>query len=472
MSSRQGPVVHKFGGSVLADAAAFRRVSAIVHSEQQSGAFQHGALLVISACAGVTDRLLAIAQAAAAGKAEQAEQELQALEQQHLGLVTELGLDRGELQEYVRRLCAELAELCRGIAYLGELTLRTRDAVLGYGELLASAIVAELLRRELPVPVHLVDARRVLLTDYHFGSATPMIGESGYLLQKEGVAEVLQRGEVVVTQGFIGATPSGIPTTLGRGGSDYSAAAFARALEARELQLWKDVPGICTADPRRFPEAQPVAEISYAELQELARFGSKVVHPHAISPAVSGEIPVRIRSVFAPQQPGTLVWHRRYDAPAQPLALAWRERCMAFRWYPKGKLPAGGDARNSGHGAQGAGAVRRCSIAGLGPARHRSLHGHPGGALREGQLSAAPVCAGVHCGERAKPLDVGSPGASPQQRCRLRGVDGRLSGCALRAAGGIRSAISSGGVTRMDSPHARTAAPSPIAARRSLSADD
>jgi len=339
MSSRQGPVVHKFGGSVLADAAAFRRVSAIVHSEQQSGAFQHGALLVISACAGVTDRLLAIAQAAAAGKAEQAEQGLQALEQQHLELVTELGLDRGELQEYVRRLCAELAELCRGIAYLGELTLRTRDAVLGYGELLASAIVAELLRRELPVPVHLVDARRVLLTDYHFGNATPMIGESGYLLQKEGVAGALQRGEVVVTQGFIGATPSGIPTTLGRGGSDYSAAAFARALEARELQLWKDVPGICTADPRRFPEAQPVAEISYAELQELARFGSKVVHPHAISPAVSGEIPVRIRSVFAPQQPGTLVWHRRYDAPAQPLALAWRERCMAFRWYPKGNSP-------------------------------------------------------------------------------------------------------------------------------------
>jgi aspartate kinase len=195
--------------------------------------------------------------------------------------------------------------LCRSIAVLGELTARGLDVVSGLGERLAAPLLAGVLRAQ-GVHAEAVDATEVLVTDDNFGAANPLIDNTRIHAQ-ERLRPLLDGGIVPVVTGFIGATAAGIPTTLGRGGSDYSAAILGAALDADEVQIWTDVNGVLTADPRIVPEARTLPVLSYSEAAELAYFGAKVLHPKTMLPAVERKIPLRVLNTFDPDHVGTLI---------------------------------------------------------------------------------------------------------------------------------------------------------------------
>jgi aspartate kinase len=318
--------VHKLGGSVLPDAGGIRKAA-----EALAASAELPALVVVSACAGVTDRLLVIAERAARGETTTAVAGLQQLLEWHCEQGRQVlpePVARG-LEERLRGLGQQALQLCRGIAALRELTPRSRDAMLAFGELLSSQVVAAVLEQLVPMPVVLVDARHYVITDATFGAARPQLELLIQRVHSRGLLEHLRHGRLVVTQGFIGATAEGRTTTLGRGGSDFSAALFAAALGAEEVVVWKDVPGLFTADPLIVPGAQLIAEISAAEMRELAAAGAKVLHPDAVEPALSQGIRVVLRSVTEPGRSGTRIVPAR-EVPAAPLALAWRQPCWVY----------------------------------------------------------------------------------------------------------------------------------------------
>ncbi len=319
--------VHKLGGSVLTDAAGIQQaLQAVITVQAES------ALIVVSACSGVTDTLQGIAHRAAAGDAEGAQQALEELLARHTEYAHQLLPTSAweEAERALQNLAAQAIQLCRGIVYLRELTPRTQDALLAFGELFASQLIADALRSLLSVPVLLADARRWVVTDATFGHARPQWEAVQQRVQTSELLRQLRHGAVVVTQGFIGATSEGVTTTLGRGGSDFSAALLAAAVGADELVIWKNVPGIFTADPRIVSEAQLVPVISAAEMRELALSGAKVLHPDTIEPAVAHGIGVRIRGVIQPEVDGTRIVAQRRSV-AEPLALAWCMPCRVCR---------------------------------------------------------------------------------------------------------------------------------------------
>jgi aspartate kinase len=283
-------IVMKFGGSSVADAACMREVAALA-----TEALANGPLVVLSATAKTTDTLFEAARRAEAGDLDAALELHRGIIQRHRGIAEDLfpaGLP-GELDLALAALGAELDLLLRGVALLRELSARSMDAVASIGERLSTRILA----------AHLgaawVDARTVVRTDDRHGSALPHFKELNSLAAQH-LAPFLGPGRAVVTQGYIGATASGHTTTLGRGGSDYSAALFGAALGATDIQIWTDVEGVLTCDPRVVPEAQPIAELSFMEAAELAAFGAKVLHPATIQPAVEAGIPVTVRHTRRP----------------------------------------------------------------------------------------------------------------------------------------------------------------------------
>src|SRR5262249_19702341 len=208
------------------------------------------------------------------------------------------------LQDLEGRL-EELTVLYKGISYLGELTPRSLDAVSGFGELLSSRIVCELASAA-GLDSQWLDARSFMVTDDNFGRANPL-WDKLTAATRQAIEKCAAESKTVITQGFIGATESGVSTTLGRGGSDYSASIFGIALGAAEIQIWTDVDGMMTADPRVIPGARLLPEVSFQEASELAYFGAKVLHPLTIKPAIEKDIPVRILNTMRPDQPGTLI---------------------------------------------------------------------------------------------------------------------------------------------------------------------
>ncbi|MFM1870827.1 MAG: hypothetical protein RL398_249, partial [Planctomycetota bacterium] len=209
-------------------------------------------------------------------------------------------------------MCEELEVLLRGVALLRELTPRTRDAIVAHGERFSTTLLTALLEAR-GLPVAHVDARSFLRTDDRFGAATPQRGEIAALAAKE-IVPALQSGQLVVTQGYVGATRDGHTTTLGRGGSDWSASLLGEAIGADEVQIWTDVEGVLTADPRTVPEAQPIPTLTPAEAAELAAFGAKVLHPATIQPALDARIPVTVRHTGRPQGHFTTIDPRAVDA--------------------------------------------------------------------------------------------------------------------------------------------------------------
>ncbi|HEX2718246.1 MAG TPA: lysine-sensitive aspartokinase 3 [Gemmatimonadaceae bacterium] len=306
-------IVVKFGGTSVGDAAAIRRATEIVR-----GRLERDPIVVVSALAGTTNQLIALAQQAAKGQLIGALRAVETLRERHLEQATIL---LGE-DDTARELCAELsatfdelAHLAEALSVLGDLTPRSQDAIAAMGEMLSSQLVVAAMRREGVPAVH-VDAREVVVTDDNFGSAEPQL-DAIASAARDCVLPVVRRREVPVLGGYIGATPEGITTTLGRGGSDYSAALVGAVLGAESIEIWTDVDGMLTADPRVVDGARLIERIRFDEASELASFGAKVLHPSTIAPAVERGIPVWIFNSRNPGGCGTLITH---EAPRRAVS--------------------------------------------------------------------------------------------------------------------------------------------------------
>lgn len=302
-------IVMKFGGSSVGAPDRIGRVIEIVR-----GRLARRPVVVVSAFRGVTDDLLALGKEALDGNLGR----IAAVEARHRETARELGVDFAPLEP----LFAELAELARGVSLLKELTPRTLDRLAGFGERLSVRLVAAAFTKG-GIPARPVDASDAgLVTDESFGSAAPL-PEADALLR----ASLSVPGPLPVVTGFIGRTRGGELTTLGRNGSDFTATILGAALGAEEVEIWSDVDGIMTADPRLVPSAKPLGTLSFAEACELAHYGGKVLHPHTLVPAMRKNIPVRALNTFKPEHPGTRIVAAAEPAHGSPLkSIAFKRR--------------------------------------------------------------------------------------------------------------------------------------------------
>lgn len=299
-------IVMKFGGTSVQDGSAMRRVVEIVEREKD-----RRPVVVVSAIAGATNSLLAMGQTALSGDTRAAEEVLSQLVSRHRWILFDLALSKSterEVADVVARYAEELGNFTRGVVLLRELTPRIQDAIVGYGERFSVDLLTAAAQAHGLDAVR-VDARQVMRTDSRFGKARPDT-ETLALKCQEKIAPALEAGKIPMVEGFVGSAPSGEPTTLGRGGSDYTAALLGAALGAEEIQIWTDVDGMLTADHRLVPEGKKIRELSFAEAAELAYFGARVLHPATIEPAVSRNIPVRILNSRRPAATGTTIASR------------------------------------------------------------------------------------------------------------------------------------------------------------------
>jgi aspartate kinase len=325
-------VVMKFGGTSVQDAEAVGRLVGIVGGRRrvaQDGG-SDGPLVVASALAKVTDALIEVAGLARAGNGDDARVRVERLRTRHLAMAHALtrGERRTALEDELERLFYELSHLVRALAVLGEVSPRSLDALAAFGELASSRLVASALQQH-GIPAAWVDARSALVTSAEFTSAQPDLEATRARLERH-VRPLLARHEVPVLGGFVGATPDGLTTTLGRGGSDYSAAIFGACLDAVEIEIWTDVDGMLTADPRVVADPLLVPELSFDEASELAYFGAKVLHPSTILPAVSRNIPVRILNSRHAAGLGTRITGSPSTRAAGPTAIACKRGLMDY----------------------------------------------------------------------------------------------------------------------------------------------
>ncbi len=295
-------IVMKFGGTSVQDAKSIDRVASIV-----SDRLLQKPVVVVSAMAKVTDQLLAMARVAGEGDRDQAIQLCRALQERHYDTAGEL-LGTGRFTVFHGELAAEfeaLDELLRGIVAVGELTPRTTDNVASYGEVLSSKLVTAAFSSR-GLDAELVDPRECLVTDGTHMRAAPLFDETNARLS-EKVKPLVDAGRIPVMGGFIGATKGGVTTTIGRGGSDFSAAIVGAGLDAERIEIWTDVDGMMTTDPNLCPDARRIKTISFDEAAELAYFGAKVLHPATVLPAVQKNIPVYILNSRNPSCEGTRI---------------------------------------------------------------------------------------------------------------------------------------------------------------------
>jgi aspartate kinase len=295
------PTIMKFGGTSVEDASAFRNVAAIVKSHVRLRP-----VVVVSAIGGFTNALLASVQQAIGGDARAATKSLDHFLGRHVAIALDLlNLESRvafELTVAVAR--REIRQLHKIIAVHPVTHRPLQDEIVAYGEQLSAQLLGAVLR-EHGLAARYVDARRCLKTDDNYGSAAPL-PETTPATRAE-LMPLLASTRIPVLGGFIGSTKKGVTATLGRGGSDYSAAIIGSALEAREIQIWTDVAGVLTADPRIVSNARTIPVLSYQEAAELAYFGAKVLHPKTIQPAIDCRIPVRVCNSRAPAEAGTLI---------------------------------------------------------------------------------------------------------------------------------------------------------------------
>jgi len=309
----------KFGGTSVGDAEPIAQAAQIVREAVTGPSTRRGGMgqafaspqpvvVVVSAMSGVTDSLVKAATSAARRDGQTFRQVKASLLDRHRA-VTEAIVGDGEVRSAllgeIETLLHEFESLCQSIYILGELTARGLDAVSSLGERLLVRVFTAALWN-LSVEAQPLEATTLIITDDNYGGATPLMDETRARVQAN-LVPLLAEGITPVVTGFIGATPAGIVTTLGRGGSDYTAAILGNCLDSREIWIWTDVDGIMTANPRVVPEARTLPEISYAEAAELSYFGAKVLYPKTILPALEKSIPIRIVNTFNPGHPGTLV---------------------------------------------------------------------------------------------------------------------------------------------------------------------
>lgn len=298
-------IVMKFGGTSVGSVEALKSVFAIIKNSRDAG---HQLAIVVSAMSGVTDKLINAAKQAEAGDEKVAHQTRLVIETKHNDTIrTFLGQspEADRLQAEIKPFLDEFELLCHGIHVLGELTPRALDVISGLGERINARQVAVILN-SLYFPAVAVDATELIITDNRHGAATPLVEETARFTRAV-LSPIWQIGQVPIITGFIAATKAGVQTTLGRGGSDYSATIIGRAIDADEIWIWSDVNGVMTTDPRIVSNAKTIPQLSFVEVGELAYFGAKVLHPRAIRPARQANIPVRMLNTFQPDHPGTLI---------------------------------------------------------------------------------------------------------------------------------------------------------------------
>lgn len=321
-------IVMKFGGTSVADQSAIQRLMAIVRAARQAATQPEatdwrGPVVVVSALGGATDKFLAAAADAGQGNITGAIDGLKALRARHLEVAGIVGSspDRPAVEAFINEQFDELERLASALGVLREVTPRWLDTIAAAGELLSSRIVAAALTAH-GLEASWVDARQVMITGDEHTAAPPLMKETQAALSAI-VDPILADRRIVVMGGFVGANKAGVTTTLGRGGSDYSAAVFGACLGASEIQIWTDVDGMLTADPRIIQHVQVVPHLSFGEASELAYFGAKVLHPATILPAVGQNIPVRILNSRRPTDAsGTLITRERplTDRPVTAVA--------------------------------------------------------------------------------------------------------------------------------------------------------
>jgi aspartate kinase len=298
-------VVMKFGGTSVADADAIRRLIDIVKAQaRRSGA---PPVVVVSAMSKVTDHVLKMAADASRGERQTISAGVDELWQRHSAAAEILvpARDREPLIKQLQQQIEELRAMLTALAILREASPRSLDGIASAGELLSSRLVAGAFVAA-GVDAVWIDARRAIVTDDHYTAAAPLMTETEVALETE-VMPHLAAGRLPVVGGYVGATKDGVATTLGRGGSDYSAAIIGAGLGAAEIQIWTDVDGMLTADPRLVDSPRVVPHLSFGEASELAYFGAKVLHPSTILPAVADNIPVKILNSRKPEVPGTVI---------------------------------------------------------------------------------------------------------------------------------------------------------------------
>ena len=315
-------IVMKFGGTSVEDGAAIQRAANIV-----LGRLEQRPVVVVSALAGVTDSLLAMSQHAASGLLPEALETLGQVRRQHLNVLSALVSEADDLviREQICELTDALQDVLRGVATLGELSGRTTDMILCTGEVLSSAIVNAALQVR-GIRSVLVDSRQCIVTDSTHARAVPMFEQTADRLRRE-VEPLVQANQVVVMGGFIAANAAGVATTLGRGGSDFSAAIIGAALDARQIEIWTDVEGMMTTDPRLCPQAQRIDAIGFDEASELAYFGAKVLHPATLIPAIEKNIPVHVLNSRKPNSKGTRICSRLPAAERYSVRLRRKRAC-------------------------------------------------------------------------------------------------------------------------------------------------
>ncbi|HET6277403.1 MAG TPA: aspartate kinase [Candidatus Polarisedimenticolia bacterium] len=299
-------LVMKFGGTSLAGPDEVRQVGGIIR--RFAG---RQPVVVVSAMAGVTDELIAAAGEAVAGQPREMERRFDRLRTRHLRAARALGLvdgAGGRLERDFDALFAELRELLHGILLLRELTRRSLDLITSFGERLSARLMTAHLQAT-GLRALYCDARDQIVTDDSHGAAVVDFDATIRRIRARLLPRV-RAGKIPMVTGFIGRTRNGATTTLGRSGSDYSAAILAGGLRAREIWIWKEVDGVCTADPEVVPSARVIPRISYQEAAEMAHFGAEVIHPKAMLPARRAAIPIRIKNTFRPAAPGTVIGAR------------------------------------------------------------------------------------------------------------------------------------------------------------------
>lgn len=319
-------IVMKFGGTSVGSPEAMARAADIVATRAA-----RQPIVIVSALSGVTDRLLEAAHAAGQGQLSLALKAVETLRERHeeviAGTIT-APTRQDSARETAGTHLAELSLILEALALLRNRGPRASDVVVSYGELLSAELLAEILE-DRGLPGRFVDAREVMVTDATFGRASPdieAIGERAHIrLAGEATA-----GRIPVMQGFVGATPEGTTTTLGRGGSDYTAALVGAALGVADVEIWTDVDGFMTADPRIVSSAHTLDEVSYDEAAELAYFGAKVLHPATTLPVIEHGIPVRILNSLRPSCSGTTIVPERGDRPGSVRSIASKQRVTTF----------------------------------------------------------------------------------------------------------------------------------------------
>lgn len=304
-------LVMKFGGTSVGSPAAIRRTAELIqHTLPQWPQI----VVVVSAMSGVTDMLLQGAHAAAAGDGAAYQLLAHKLRQKHQETLNELlagDQEREQVGDEITAFVGRFEALCQAVLVLGELTPRALDAISGMGEQMSARVVAAYLRQsgkagQSSQAAQAIDATKLIVTDDNFQSAAPRMAETTAQTTTR-LTPLLSQGIIPIVTGFIGATESKLTTTLGRGGSDYSAAILGQALLAGEVWIWTDVDGVMTADPRLVSAARSIPTLTYREVAELAFYGAKVLHPKTIRPVVENGIPLRIKNTFNPEHPGTLI---------------------------------------------------------------------------------------------------------------------------------------------------------------------